>query len=114
MRVAFCCLMSLVLITACEEQLSTEAFVRNRTGQAIDVYHVVDGEEELVISLDEPLSASFDQGIFHKGQRFPTGCTTGDLIARTPNGEEVARLTEQLCVNEGWEIAVDGSSRILR
>lgn len=113
MRIAIWCLVALLLVAACEEQLGLDASVRNRTGQAIDVYHVVDGEEELVISLDKPLSASFDQGIFQKGKRFPTGCTTGDLVARTPAGDEVARLTEQLCVNQLWEIEVDGSSRIL-
>ncbi len=104
----------LVLVTvpaACEpEQLATDAFVRNQTGQAIDVYQIVNGKEELVASLDKPVGGSDDQGLFHAGPRFPTGCTTGDLVARTPQGDEVARLTEPLCVNEGWEIEPDGTS----
>jgi hypothetical protein len=102
----------MMLFTACEENLSPEAFVRNRTGQAIDVYHVVDGEEQLVVSLDESLSASFDQGMFTTSQ-FSSGCTTGDLVARATDGSEVARLTQQLCINQGWEIEADGNSRIL-
>ena len=104
----------LVLVTAptaCKpEQLSIYSFVRNQTGQAINVYQIVNAEEELVASLDKPLGGSDDQDLFYKNRRFPTGCTTGDLVARTPQGDEVARLTEPLCVNEGWEIEADGTS----
>lgn len=100
-----------IVPAACKpEQLSTDSFVRNQTGQAIDVYQIIDGDEELVASLDKPLGGSFDQDLFHAGPRFPSGCTTGDLVARTPDGAEVARLTEPLCVNEGWLIEQDGTS----
>lgn len=96
-------------ITSCKEQLGVHAGVRNQTGLAIDVYHTVDGREELVASLDEPIS---DQDLFTKAE-FPTGCTTGDLVARSPeDGTEIARLTQELCINELWVIETDGSSRI--
>jgi hypothetical protein len=98
-------------LSACEEQLSPFAFVRNETAQAIDVYQIVDGTEELVISLDKPLSASFDQELFDSN---PEQCTSGDLVARTLEGEEVARLAEQLCVGDLWVIEKDGTSTILR
>lgn len=98
-------------ITSCEEQLGIHAGVRNQTGQPIDVYHVVDGQEELVVSLDKPIS---DQDLFSRSQ-FPTGCTTGDLVARSPNdGTEIARLTKELCINELWVIETDGSSNVRR
>lgn len=103
----------IVAAGACEEQLSIYAFVRNQTGQPIDVSHVADGEEQLVASLDEPLGGSHDQDLFHRGELFPTGCTTGDLVARARDGTEIARLTEALCVNEGWLIERDGTSRKL-
>ena len=103
-------LVLLALLAACAENLAADAFVRNQTGQAVDVYQVVNGEEELVASLDKPLGGSDDQRLFIKSRRFPSGCTTGDLVARTPDGAEVARLTEPLCVNEGWLIETDGTS----
>ena len=104
-------LAAVVVLSACEEQMSPFAFVRNQTAQPIDVYHVVDGTEELVVSLDKPLSASFDQELFDSN---PERCTSGDLVARTLEGEEVARLTEQLCVGDLWTIEPNGTSTVRR
>jgi len=111
--VLFCLFLFLTLVAACDENLSGEAFVRNRTLQAIDVFHEVDGQEAIVVSLPKPPSASYDQGLFVKGEMFPTGCTTGSLVARRPDGDEIARLNEELCVGDAWVIEPDGRSRII-
>lgn len=113
MRAMFCLVLSLILVPACEENLSPEASVRNRTLQAIEVFREVEGQESLVVSLPEPVTASHDQTLFVKSQAFPEGCTTGDLVARTPYGDEVARLADELCINQVWVIEPDGTSRVL-
>jgi hypothetical protein len=101
----------IVTLGACAEQLSPEAFVMNRTRQAIDVFHVVDGSEELVNSLGEPSTASHSQELFGFNWS-QDGCTSGDLVARDPDGQEIARLTDQLCLGETWRIKSDGTSTV--
>lgn len=101
----------IVTLGACEEQLSPEAFVVNQTRQPIDVYHLIGGSEELVESLDEPIGGSHYQELFGPNWN-SSGCTSGDLVARTPEGEEVARLTDQLCWGETWWIEIDGTSTV--
>jgi len=91
---------------------STDAFVLNQTGQAIDVYHIVDGEEDLVVSLEKPRSNSYFQPLFDSGWRYPEACTVGELVARNAEGEEVARLTEPLCIGQSWWIYPDGTSEL--
>lgn len=100
-------------VEAIGQREARAAFVWNRTGEAIDVYELVDVEEELVRSLDEPHGGPSNQFLFFKGKGVPTGCTSGALVARTPEGNEVARLTERLCVGEVWVIEPGGSSHKL-
>jgi hypothetical protein len=100
-----------IFLGSCEEQLAPYAFVINGTRQPVDVYHVVDGSEELVASLDEPIGGSHYQELF--GPNWSSDfCTSGDLVARTREGEELARLTEELCLGQTWRIESDGTSSV--
>lgn len=96
-------------VEAIGQREARAAFVLNRTDEDIDVYHVVDGEEELMRSLNE----GSHEFLFFKGRGFPSGCTTGTLVARTPEGNEIAHLTESLCVGELWVIEPGDSSHKL-
>jgi hypothetical protein len=105
-------LVAVLALGACKENpAGAAAYVLNRTGQPIDVYHVVDSSEELLISLERPVSASFYQEIFSPNWS-PDGCTSGELVARTSEGDEVARLTEELCLGQTWRIESDGTSSV--
>lgn len=96
-------------VEAIGQREARAAFVMNRTDEDIDVYQVNAREEELVRSLNE----GSHEFLFFKGGGFPTGCTTGTLVARTPEGNEVARLIESLCVGELWVIEPGDSSHKL-
>ena len=101
--------------TACgPEVLGPYANVMNSPGQPIEVYNVVDGEEEFVISIEPATGGRQSQKLFDASFTQPEECTEGDLVARTLEGEEVARLTESLCIGETWLINNDGSSEIQR
>lgn len=110
-------LFAAVLVPACEEQLDPGPYVINRTHQAIDIYYVVEEEETQVVSLSEPLGGSHYQSIWGNGwlSRPPLdGCTRGELVARAPDGTEVARFKEELCYAETWIIEDDGTSSVDR
>lgn len=100
------------LVACLENPAGPDADLLNRTGQAIDVYEVVDGQEQLVVSLDKPLSGSFEDDLFQATRTRPDGCSRGDLVARNNDGVEVARLTETLCIQQTWVIEKDGSSYV--
>lgn len=105
-------IVAVVILAGCDENLSPFAFVRNEAGQAIDVYEVVDGQEQLLVSLDKPLGA-LSQELFGITNDRPDECSRGDLVARTKDGVEVARLTEAICIQQLWVIEKDGSSHLV-
>jgi hypothetical protein len=106
-------LLAVVLMGAvCQEGPITTAWVINQTGQAIDIFLVVDGDEELLASLDEPVGGSHSQEVFEGARFHPDDCSTGPLVARNRQGEEIARLEEPLCAFQVWMIEADGTSYI--
>jgi hypothetical protein len=90
------------------------ARVMNRTLDAVEVYLIVDGEEQLVASLHGARRAFYAHVLFDSQWLYPDHCTRGALVARSPDGETVARLIEGLCPGDTWVLESHGASRIER
>ena len=101
-------------IAACDNPMNGGPGINNYSGSPLELYHVVEGEETLIGALEKPLAPSSGQDISFTGifQPVTEGCSLGTLIARRPDGTEVARLENPLCVNEVWVIEADGTSRV--
>jgi hypothetical protein len=92
-----------VVVSGCDRFAAL--YLVNKTGQTISVTYDHDGSTVLADRMPPDTSAALVEP-FGK----TIDCSSGDLVARTLAGVEIARRTEQICLGDTWFVSPPASS----